>query len=193
MNKIGILVGLMIVFATAPTAMAVHSSDLNQTINISYGIVEHVKRSKVKSNAGKGALMGGLLGAATSRHHNRGKHALTGVLAGGIITSMLEGKHHAYTYLIQTVNGGAKQVVTEQSGIREGDCVSVEEGRMTNVRRVAMVHCQHRQHAVMSEPMVHAKATGDAAECHAAKAMALKASTESEIDLAMKKVQIFCD
>ena len=174
-------------------AFAVSRSSLNSSIDITYGIVEKVERTKIDSSAGKGAVMGGVIGAATSGHHHRTQHALTGALAAGILTAILEGKRDAYVYLIETVDGSEKKVITEQGDIREGDCVSVEEGSTTNVRRVPKVQCEHHNHDVMSEPIVEAKAHEDAAECHAAKKMALKADTEDEVDIALKKVQVFCD
>ena len=187
-----LLVSLAALIASQ-SALAVNRSALNSSINISYGIVERVERTKVDSSAGKGAVMGGVIGAATSGHHHRGQHALTGALAGGILAAILDGKRDAYIYMIETVDGGEKKIITEQAGIREGDCVSVEEGRTSNVRRVPSVHCEHHNHDVMYEPIVQAKAHEGAAECHSAKQMALKASTENEVDIALKKVEVFCD
>lgn len=193
MNQKLIFVGLFILAVSQPI-LAVDSAYLNSAIDINYGVVESVHKTKVDSKAGQGAVLGGLLGALTSGgHHHRGKHALTGAVAGGVLSAMLQGNRKAYSYLIQTVDGQQIKVITEQSGIRTGDCVAIEQGKMTNVRRVATVHCEHYQHPVMHEPMVHAKVTEDAAECHTAKEMALKASTDDEINIAMKKVKIFCN
>lgn len=192
MNQKSILIGLLIL-STSQSVLAVNSAYLNSVIDVNYGTVESVGRTKVDSKAGQGAVLGGLLGALTSGSHHRGKHALTGGLAGGVLSAILQGDRKAYSYLIQTVAGNERRVITEQSGIRVGDCVAIEEGKMTNLRRVPLVHCEHHQHKVMVEPMVHAKATEDAAECHTAKDMALKATTDDEIDIAMKKVKIFCD
>ena len=192
MNNKSLLVSVFILCMSQP-AFAVSRSSLNSSIDINYGIVERVERTKIDSSAGKGAVMGGVIGAATSGHHHRAQHALTGALAAGILTAIIEGKRDAYVYLIETTDGGEKKIITEQGGIREGDCVSVEEGRTTNVRRVPGVHCEHHGHDVMQEPIVEAKAHEGAAECHAAKQMALKADTEAEVDIALKKVQVFCD
>lgn len=154
-----------------------------------------MSRTKVNSKVGKGVVLGGLFGAVTGggHHHHRGKHALAGAVAGGVLAAMLQGNRRAYAYLIETTDGRETKVITEQAGIRVGDCVALEQGKMTNVRRVSSVHCEHYQHPVMREPIVHAKVTEDAAECHAAKDMALKATTDDEINIAVKKVKIFCD
>jgi len=187
------LISCLFFWSLSQAAFAVNSSAMHSSIDISYGVVKSIGQEKVNSKAAQGALMGGVVGAAAGGSHNRGKHALAGALAGGIISAILQGKREAYAYDILTTDGREKMVLTEQDDIRVGDCVSIEEGKTTNIRRVPPVHCEHRQHLVMSEPMVQSKAHGDAAECHAAKSIALKASTEEEMDLALKKVQVFCD
>jgi len=187
------LLVLVLGLGLAQTAFAIDRKHMNTTIDISYGVIESVGRTKIDSSVGQNAALGGVIGAATSGHHHRGKHALEGALAAGIITAMLEGKREAYVYRIRGVSGGEKKIITEQMGIREGDCVSLEEGPTTNVRRVPPVHCEYHNHDVMSEPGVQAKGHASAAECHAAKKMLLKSDTETEVEIALKKVQIFCD
>ena len=191
MNKKTLIAGVL-TLCVSPHTLAISGSSLNTSINISYGTVESVQRVKIDSKAAQGAVLGGMVGAA-SGHHDRGKHALAGALVGGILSAIIQGKRDAFSYTVLMSGGGEKRVVTEQDDVRVGDCVSVEEGRTTNIREVPKVHCEHRRHAVMQEPMVQSKAHQGAAECHAAKSMALKASTEEEIDVALKKVQIFCD
>jgi outer membrane lipoprotein SlyB len=73
----------LIVLFTSQSALAVNRSALNSSIDISYGNVERVEHTKIDSSAGKGAVMGGVIGAASSGHHYRTQHALTGALAGG--------------------------------------------------------------------------------------------------------------
>lgn len=189
-----IVVGLgLLAISASQASFAVNRQDVNQSINISYGVVESVQKKKVDSNALGGAALGGIVGAATSGHHHRGKNAAVGALAGGLLTAIMEGKRAAWAYRIQMVDGGEKQIITEQEDAREGDCVSVEEGRLANIRRVASVHCEHHQHVAMQDYMVRSKAHESAAECHVAKEGALKADTEEEMDIALKKVRVFCD
>lgn len=183
----------VLVFLVSQSAWTTDRRHMNTSIDISYGIVENVGRTKIDSNVGRNAAVGGVVGAATSGHHHRGKHALEGAAAAGILTAILEGSREAYIYRIKVMGGGEKKVITEQMGIREGDCVSLEEGATTNVRRVPPVHCEYHDHEVMSDPIVQSKGHESAAECHAAKAMLLKSDTEKEMDIALKKVQVFCD
>ena len=85
------------------------------------------------------------------------------------------------------------KVVTESGGIVQGDCVAVELGQTANIRRTSAVHCEHRAHEALADPIVHAKRQTEAAECHAAKQMALQATTEVATDIALKKVRVFCE
>lgn len=174
-------------------ALAVDSRDMNQSISISYGVVESVERKKVDSAAPGGAVLGGIIGAATSGHHHRGKHAAIGAVSGGVLTAILQGNRDAYAYQVKMVSGGEKQIMTEQNTAREGDCVAVEEGRLANIRRVSSAHCEHHDHAATQGYLIHSKSQESAAECHVAKEAALQADTEEEMDIALKKVQIFCD
>ena len=162
-------------------------------ITINYGVVQDIESVKLKSNAPNNAVMGGIIGAATSGSHNRGKHAAEGALAGALLTALIQHKKKANQYLIGLANGSSIKVTTEQGGIRMGDCVSVEQGSMTNVRRVSDAYCSHPEHEAFDHPVVQAKGHQDAAACHQAKEFALNAQTETAVDIALKKVQIFCD
>jgi outer membrane lipoprotein SlyB len=187
-------IALAALLCAAFSSQSVDRMQLNSTIMINYGTVLEVGRTKIKSNAPSGAIMGGVIGAATSGKHHRGKHALEGVLAGGLLSAVLEGKREAFAYTISLANGAEVKVITEQSDIRVGDCVSFEQGRTTNVRRVSSVHCQAAPtHEVHQDPYVTSSASFDAAQCHSAKEQVLAAKTEAEVDLAVKKVSVFCD
>jgi outer membrane lipoprotein SlyB len=178
---------------TACASNAIDRNQLNSTITINYGTVIDIGQTKVDSSAPGGAVMGGIVGAATSGKHHRGKHALEGALAGGILSAMLDGSRKAYSYEIELKNGSEVKVVTEQSGIRVGDCVSFEQGRTTNVRRVPSVHCEFHDHPAMQGSYVKSSASFDAAQCDAAKQQVLAAKTEEDVDLAIKKTSVFCD
>jgi len=181
-------------FATGlACAQNIDRSQLGSSFEIHYGTVESIDRVKIDSAAPKGAVMGGIVGGATSGHHHRTQHAVTGAIAGALLTAILEGNRKAYQYTVQLDDGGLTKVITEQAGIVEGDCVTVELGQTANIRRVPTVHCEHQEHEAMSAPIVYAKRQSEAAECHAAKEMALQAMTEEATDIALKKVRVFCD
>jgi outer membrane lipoprotein SlyB len=173
-------------------SIAVDKKSLNSLIQIDYGVVQKVENVKVDSNVGKGVVAGGVLGAATSGKHDRAKHAAEGAAAVAILTAIAEGKRKAHSYEVKMPSGSIVKIVTESGGIDKGDCVAIEQGQSANIRRVSAVYCEEPDHEVFQHPYVQAAAYEDAAECHAAKEMAMHAKTEKEVDLALKKVRIFC-
>ena len=195
-SKIACLAATAFVFALpldSALAQQVSRDQLGSSFEISYGTVSAVEKVKVQSEATKGAVTGGIIGGATSGHHHRGKHALTGAAAGALLTALLEGDRKAFQYTVELLNGNMTKIITETPGIAEGDCVSLELGQTANIRRVSSVHCEHDSHEALAEPIVHAKRQSEAAECHAAKEMALQADTEEAVDIALKKVRVFCE
>ena len=184
---------LLILVSAMVSAQNIPRNQLGSAFEIRYGRVELVNRVKIQSDAAKGAVMGGLIGGATSGHHHRGKHAVEGAVAGALLTALFQGNRRAYEYTVDFDDGSVTKVVTESGGIVEGDCVAVELGRTANIRRTSDVHCEHRAHEALAEPIVHAKRQSEAAECHAAKAMALQAMTLEATDIALKKVRVFCE
>jgi outer membrane lipoprotein SlyB len=188
-----IVTALFILIGTTASAQSIPRSQLGSAFQIRYGTVERVESVKIQSQAAQGAVTGGLIGGATSGHHHRGKHALEGALAGAFLTALLEGNRKGYQYTVDFDDGSVTKVITESGGIVEGDCVAVELGQTANIRRTSAVHCEHRAHEALADPIVHAKRQTEAAECHAAKQMALQASTEEAVDIALKKVRVFCE
>ena len=188
-----IILTISILVIGSAVAQTVSRAQLGSSFDIRSGTVASVERVKVKSQAAQGAITGGLIGGATSGHRHRGKHALQGALAGAFLTALLEGNRKAYQYIVDFPDGGITKVVTESGGIVVGDCVTVELGRTANIRRVSSVYCEHRSHEAMTHPIVQAHIQEEAAECHAAKNMALQATTAEATDIALKKVRVFCE
>ena len=188
--KLKLLAGVFIGSLSAVSLAAEKGS----LIQIDYGVVEKVENVKLDSNMGKGVVAGGMIGAGTSGKHDRAKHAAEGAAAMAILTAIAEGKRKAHSYQIKLTSGSVVKIVIESGGIDEGDCVSVEQGKTANVRRVSSVYCEESdQESLHHHPHVHAAAYEDAAECHTAKEIALHAKTEKEVDLALKKVRAFCE
>lgn len=182
-----------VLFSCSSYSQQISRSQINSSFDIQYGTIENVATEKIQSNAPKGAVIGGLLGGLTSNHSHRGKHALEGAAAGALLGALFQGNRKAFSYTIALNNGDRTRVITEQAGMVVGDCVAVEKGQTANVRRVSSVHCEVQTHEAYSEPVVYSHRQSEAAECHTAKEMALKATTDDEIELALKKVRIFCE
>ena len=184
---------ISMIVACSTTTPSVSRSQLNSSFEIRYGTVETIERVKIQSQAAQGAVTGGLIGGLTSGHSHRGQHALEGAVAGALLTALLEGNRQGYQYMVDFDDGSVTKVVTESAGIAEGDCVAVELGQTANIRRTSSVHCEHTDHEALAEPVVHEKRQAEAAECHAAKDMALQATTNEATDIALKKVRVFCE
>jgi len=179
---------MSLIVACSTSAPTVTRNQLNSSFEVRYGTVETIERVKIQSQAAQGAVTGGLIGGLTSGHSHRGQHALEGAIAGA-----LEGNRQGYQYMVDFDDGSVTKVVTESAGIAAGDCVAVELGQTANIRRTSSVHCEHTDHTALAEPVVHAKRQTEAAECHAAKDMALQATTQEATDIAFKKVRVFCE
>jgi hypothetical protein len=94
----------------------------------------------------------------------------------------------AQQYTVQLRNGGQAIVSTEQQEIRQGDCVSVEQGQHANIRRVSDIHCEERHKTTIPE---HHESSAN--NCQLAKDELTKAQTDESIDHAAKKVRVLCE
>lgn len=167
-------------------------SKLDSSFDIRYGTVVEVEQTKLKTQAGQGAVFGGIAGAVAGHgHHGQGRDAVIGAVAGALITRMLE-KKHAFGYTVNLQSGGTVKVVVDHGDIRSGDCVAVEQGRTANVRRVSTSYCEHHGDEAFDDHDVYASGQNDASACHHAKELALDSTTDDELERAMKKVHAFC-
>ena len=155
---------------------------------IRYGEVTSVSVTSTEDDDHvSGAVKGGLLGKAIGR---RRPGVDRGVIAGAAMGAAADkaDDKSLYLYTVQLVDGdGTIRIHTEQGDIRQGDCVSIEQGEHANIRRVSSVHCEHRTSA---PPPHHAQA---AKECDLAKQELMAASTDEEVDIAIKKVRVLCE
>jgi hypothetical protein len=165
-----------------------------QSAKISTGLVERVERVDLQSEAGKGALVGGTLGLLSAGGKSTGKkvrNTLIGAAGGGAIASSAQGSRYGMAYTVRTGGGSAIRVITDQTEIRIGDCVVVEEaGGTANVRRVTSTMCDSA--SAKAREQVQESFQREAAECASAKQQLVDAASVDEIDLARRKVEILC-
>jgi len=163
---------------------AVIGQEAGQAVMLQYGTVEGVKLITNPGKATGGAVVGGLAGAAIADDH-RG----LGALAGGLIGGAIEKHHTAGTlnqYTIMMISGGEMVVNSDQNDLIVGDCVVVEKGEYTNVRRVSSINCQLKQ-----QPAAHHVEAAD--NCQAAKDELNKAKTDDAVETAVIKVRTLCE
>ena len=178
---------VLVLGALTIPASAQTRRDKNQVIAVAYGTVVGIERVKLESQAAKGAALGGLVGLAASGGSKRTKRAATGAVVGGVGTRVLEGSNEALEYTVRLNSGADVKMITDQTGMRLGDCVSVEQGRSGNIRRVSSVHCEANDTAPTADHQQEANA------CATAKDEIAAATSEAELDLAVKKARILCE
>ena len=166
-----------------------------QSIQIQYGWVVASKYVQEKSNAGRGALVGGAIGLYTGKGKSSGtkfRRTAAGAAVGGAVASGAQGDRSAREYEVQTATGSIL-IISDQTEIQVDDCVVVENagGKNANIRRVAYTYCDPASADVVAELMD--EQIEEAQECLAAKDELSAADTDAAVDRALRKISILCD
>lgn len=170
--------------------------NLDSTITVNYGTISSVTPVKLQSNATRNATLGGLVGLLSQARGSgteRLAGAAIGAAVGGLATKAAEGDNMANAFIVDLNQGGTVKVVTEQQNIVVGDCVAVETGRHTNLRRVSPVQCNPpRQPHPAIDSQVMSYEHDKASACDQAKEELLQSKNEGDINALARKVQIIC-
>ncbi len=166
-----------------------------QSIQIQYGIVVASKYVQEKSNAGKGALVGGAIGLYAGKGKSSGtkfRRTTAGAIAGGATTSAVQGSRDAREYQVRT-STGVTVILSDQTQIAVDDCVIIETPNKgnANIRRVANTYCDPASAEVVAE--LQDEMLEEAQECVAAKRELSSAETDDAVDRALRKISILCD
>ena len=168
-------------------------------MTVQYGVVERVEQVRADANTGGGAALGGLTGLALAAGTGGSRNqqiagAAGGALLGGLIANQRAANQQLIQHTVRLNSGSSVAVVTEAQGIARGDCVSVEQGRHANVRRVSPVMCNAM--ADRGSPAfqpTHQANVREARECEQAKQEVLNAQTEEDIRLAHLRMRALCE
>ena len=157
--------------------------------SVKYGKITAVKPVTVENTQAQvgGALVGGAIGLVSGRGKsgsNKALRTVAGGVAGQQVGKLASGKQ-AFEYTILMGGTSTITVVTDEAGMRVGDCVAVEEGPYVNLRLAADTQC-----AARAKPS--SAATRDAAACTAAKDELFKSKNEDSFNLAERKVRLAC-
>ena len=205
-------IGLCHSLATAAdNRRSVSRDEKNATIHISYGRVIAIEETKLESNAASGAVLGGLIGLATTDKDKKAGDKLAGAAVGaGVgagITRLLEGSNKAFAITVLRRDGTAVKVIQHKSeDFKVGDCVSVEEGAKARMLPSPPGMCDgiptpvpppaDTTRAALADTSARAATpavdTLTARLCAEARELVLKAKTKDELDLAMAKVKMLC-
>jgi outer membrane lipoprotein SlyB len=157
---------------------------------VSYGRITAVRQVDIQNQGAQaaGTIVGGALGVASGSGQSRSNRALRGV-GGAAVGSRLAGAAGSSTGFEYTVLIGQNTIrmVTEQAGLRVGDCVSVERGTFNNIRLADDARC-----AAAANAAVPASARAEADACAAAKDQLLNAATDADFDRAERRMRLLC-
>jgi outer membrane lipoprotein SlyB len=158
---------------------------------VTYGRITAVRQVNIENQGAQaaGTIVGGALGVASGSGQSRSNRALRGV-GGAAVGSRLAGAAGSstgfeYTVLINNTN--TIRIVTEQAGLRVGDCVSVERGQFNNIRLADDARC-----AANAGTPNNAQAQAEADACVQAKEQLLNANTDAEFDRAERRMRLLC-
>jgi len=166
-----------------------------QSMQIQYGIVVASKYVEEKSNAGKGALVGGAIGLYAGKGKSSGtkfRRTTAGAVVGGATASAAQGSREAREYQVRTATG-VTVIISDQTQIAVDDCVIIETPSKgnANIRRVASTYCDPASAEVVAE--LQDEMVEEAQECAAAKSELATADTDDAVDRALRKISILCD
>jgi outer membrane lipoprotein SlyB len=165
--------------------------------SISYGritAVNAVTQESARAQTG-GALVGGALGLASGSGQsgsNRALRTIGGGFAGQQI-GRIASQSQAFEYTILIGGTRTIQMVTDKSGLRVGDCVSVEQGNFNNLRLVADAKCTQPAKAPQSPSSGATQSERrDANACAQAKEQLLNTDDQEAFDRAERRVRLLC-
>ena len=195
-NKLIIPVAItLMLLLFAATASAQRSG---QSMSVQTGIVIGAQAVNLQSAAGRGAAVGGVVGlAATSRNRSssrRLRNTAIGAGTGALIARNAQGSLDGMQYTIEVGPGSQIIVVTDQTQVRVGDCINVEQAGSgtANVRRVSDAMCEAAfANAVDDDIKAEYKQLADM--CLQAKQRMMDAETDEAFELAVRRMQMLCD
>ena len=166
-----------------------------QSMQIQYGIVVASKYVEEKSNAGKGALVGGAIGLYAGKGKSSGtkfRRTTAGAVVGGATASAAQGSREAREYQVRT-STGVTVIISDQTQIAVDDCVIIETPSKgnANIRRVASTYCDPASAEVVAD--LQDEMLEEAEECVVAKSELAAADTDAAVDRALRKISILCD
>lgn len=185
--------GLLLLFST--TAMAQRSG---QSMNVQTGVVVAAQAVNLQSAAGRGAAVGGVVGlATTSRNRSssrRIRNTAIGAGTGALIARGAEGNLDGMQYTVEVSPGSQIVVVTDQTQVRVGDCVTVEQAGAgtANIRRVNDSLCEAALAGGIDEELTE-YLQYEADMCLKAKERLMEAETDEAFEVAMRRVEFLCN
>jgi outer membrane lipoprotein SlyB len=152
---------------------------------VNYGRITAVNQvsEHSRSSQASGAIVGGMIGAVATRANPVG--TVGGAIAGQQI-GRRTGRRQSFEYTLLLDGRSTIRMVTDEAGLRVGDCVAVERGSFNNLRLVDEARCGSKVTPTPAE-LTSANA------CIQAKEQLLAADTDEAFDRAERRVRLLCD
>lgn len=166
---------------------------------VNYGRITSVNLVTETSGGAQigGAVVGGALGLLSGSGQSGSNRALRGI--GGAAVGQQVGRvatrSQAFEYTILIGGRTTVQMVTDEAGLRVGDCVAVERGAFNNLRLVDDSRCDPSRAAAPSAAPPPTQVADDvrvADACIAAKQQLLLAESDEAFDRAERRVRLLC-
>ncbi len=168
---------------------------------VNYGRITAVTLRTEASGAAQtgGAILGGALGASSASHRSSSTRIVRG-LAGGLAgqqVGRVATQRQTFEYTILLGGTSTVTMVTDEAGLRVGDCVAVERGQFNNLRLVDDSRCVPASAASSAKKAAPPPAATPADRrvadaCITAKNQMLDAKTDEEFDRAERRVRVLC-
>lgn len=162
---------------------------LAQSSTVTYGRITAVAQGSASTGEAQtgGAMVGGALGLISGSGQSSSNQALRtiGGAAAGRRVGAMASSRPAFEYTVLLNGRSTIRIVTDEAGLRVGDCVSVERGNFNNLRLVDDARCDRPAPAAPA-------AVEEANACQQAKEALLRADTDADFDRAERRVRLLC-
>jgi hypothetical protein len=193
--KIGFLITLTVLIFTADAS----AQRSGQSMSVQTGVVIAAQAVNLQSAAGRGAAIGGVVGLATTSSNRstsrRIRNTAIGAGTGALIARGAQGNLDGMQYTVEVGPGSRITVVTDQTQVRVGDCVNVEQAGSgtANVRRVSEALCESLFAGDTVDEELQTYMNREADMCLQAKERLMEAETDEAFETAMRRVKFLCD
>ena len=170
------------------------SSGQSTTVNI--GVIESTEEVTLQytgQDSGKGAIAGAVIGYNAGSGHSSSKKRRRAMIGGAVGSAAgASGTTPGMEYAVKLDNGESVLVVSDQTHLKVGDCVSVERARdMANIREQDPAACDPAASEAVSD--LKDELAEDADECAEVKQQLVDAKTPEEVEMATAKAKILCN
>src|SRR5262245_2552022 len=129
----------------AAVALASAAATAAAQTTVNYGRITNVTLVTEQNRAAQtgGAILGGALGAASARNRSGGTAALragAGVISGQQL-GRIATQRQTFEYTVLIDGTSTVRIVTDEAGLRVGDCVAVARGSLNNLRLGGDTRC----------------------------------------------------